>query len=1026
MKLHLPKGLRLAVLSCSTGFAVACSTAQAADISITTNTTWGNNNDHAADATTVSGATLTINNNPAATAGTTYNYGTITVTNSGTLALDTWTGGASDIRDVSTGTRPIIASNITLDNSTLQVVDGSYEFSGTVTIAGNSKFVNEWSKGHVIHTLASSGDNAQLTYQCSNTGWANTSPLTILNEGTYSGRVVMDNQSAGEGRIGYLVLKNANALGNGTTVVDLGSGAYDTRNHLSVDTETINLKGLAGKGVVEKCSLAGNAGVASTTVNIINSGINEGENPIAASDAFSGTISAGITVDASNGTLVLGQITNNGTLVSGENGKIVLASDHAGITWGEGVLDASGNVQASGNGFGYASSISLFTEGSTNKTVGGTGEVYFSGAKYTVGSDGTISNAADYDIYVVRTSDAGSSELGTAKNTASSHGVTLENVRILDGGVLTITIGNGENGFVSGNAGVEAGGKLVLSAHDALGWRNNNNTATSSITLEGESDSKKATMEIGAVQTLTTNINLKGNTVISSTAAANILQTYGSTIHVTGTSNTISAGIMDRDALTLQVDAGATLNITGRVEQKGKDQDGYDVSGTPSMHKTGAGKVTFSGANSSFSSTYTQGAGETVFSGANTTLGHGLAINDGRVVADAGEGNSVTVTGVTGSGKLGVKSGTLKVSGLNTTGLLELGYNTSQDQQGRGSQVVELSGTGNRVNQIDASMGGTANGTLRMKENSSLQVSGSTWLHSAATILLEEGAELTTNQKIKITGTAQEAGKETSFKTTAGNVEYMAGNANITITNAIVTSTDSDTGTTLENLLKDTTLVNAGSTVLKAANEGNTYKGIEAINGDIIIQRSDATSMSVEDLKINANHGVGVQVQEGAIGGGSLTVTKTAVFGSDSTLNADLTLGSGSSLDLGGAVTLGEGNSLILGSGITLANGLLSSIQGLAAGESFELFKVQGSVTLNGTEYSLAEGGVAMEDIDASTIFNGLEQCAYLLKFEALPQVTRAAGGGGIFYVEAVTPEPTTSTLSLLALAALAARRRRK
>lgn len=1058
MKLHLPKGLRLAVLSCSTGVAVTCPIAQAENIEYTTGTqTWNNNNSHAGDTTTVSGATLKINNTPPATTPTpenpSYNYGAITVQNNGTLELATWTGQNSDIRDVSTSvgatnpTRPVISSDITLNNSRLLFTDGAYEFSGTVTIAGQSTFVNKWSKGHVINTLASSeGNDAQLTYQCSNTDSENASPLTILNEGSFSGRVVMDNQDPQAGRIGYLVLKNANALGDGTTIVDLGSGAHDTRNHLSADTATINLKGLAGKGVVEICSLTGNAGVASATVNIINSGINEGEKPIAASDVFTGTISEHITVDASRGTLVLGQITNNGALVSGDSGKIVLASDHAGMQWGR-VLSASGTQLASGNGFAGASSISLFTKDSTQKTVGGTGEVYFNDKKYSV-VNGAISLGdddivADYSTYVVRTADANSSELGTAKTTASNHGATLANVKIMDDGMLDIDSGGGDaTGFISGNARVEGGGRLKLSVKDALGWGDNK---TSSITLEGtaatdSTGAKVATMEIGAVQTLETNINLNGNTLVSATNnnTSHILHTYhGGTISVTGTNNTISAGIMDRDLLTLDLAANATLNITGKV----KVASGDGASDSPRMRKTGAGTVTFSGEGSSFSSNYTQSAGETFFSGKNTTLGHGLTINGGRVVidaganADAGENNTVTVTGVSGSGRLGVKSGTLKVSGLNTTGLLELGYNPDNNaQQGTGSQVVELSGTGNSVGQLDASMGSSANGTLRMKANSSLQVNETTWLYKNASILLEQGAVLTTNQAIKIAGTQQAEANTTYIRAKDGAAdEYTAGNTGITIANAVVTSTKNNTGEdtngqTLANLLENTTLVNDGSALLKATNKSNTYKGINANAGDILIQRQEtAASVSVESLNINAGFTVDIQAGTDAFGilevaSDSSTVTATAVFGENSILNANLVLGSGSSLDMGGAVTLGA-SSLVLGNNITLGTNLLASIRGLAAGESYGLFTGQETVRLNGTSYSLTGDGI-MENVDASTIFNGLDSGSYLLKFDA--PVSRAAGNGGVFYIEAVAPEPATATLSLLALAALAARRRRK
>lgn len=577
---------------------------------------------------------------------------------------------------------------------------------------------------------------------------------------------------------------------------------------------------------------------------------------------------------------------------------------------------------------------------------------------------------------------------------------------------------------------MEGGGKLALNAKDSLGW---GNSATSSITLSGETD-KVATMEIGAVQTLKTDINLNGNTLLSSTSEGAIFHSYGSTITVTGTDNVISVGMMDRDRLTLNVAGGSELSITGRIETKG----GQNLSGDPAMTKTGDGKVTFSGEGSSFGGQYTQSAGETFFSGAGTTLGAGLAINGGRVIADAGDGNAVMITGVTGSGNLAAKSGILKVSGLNTTGLLELGYKDNNVQSGTGSQIIELSGTGNSVRELDASMGKTANGTLLMKQGSALQVTGNTWLSRDASILLEENAELTTNQGVKIKGTAQaEADRRSSIKAVDGASDaYTAANDGITITNAIVTSTGSspDGGNfSLSNILTNSTLVNEGTDTLRATNGNSTFRGIEARNGNIVVQRWNDTGISVESVILNDDRTLEIWAQQNSEGNrGSLTVTQTATFGSGTTLNADLTLAGGATLDLGGAVTLGSGNSLTLGSAsgdsITLGNTLKATLNSLAAGGRYNLFITQDvdTITLAGTAYSLTDEAAAMKDLDASAIFSGLEQGAFVLNFEEWPAAGDVAAGGGVFYITASLPEPATATLSLLALAALAARRRRK
>lgn len=574
----------------------------------------------------------------------------------------------------------------------------------------------------------------------------------------------------------------------------------------------------------------------------------------------------------------------------------------------------------------------------------------------------------------------------------------------------------------------------MLDAQDSLGW---GNTATTSITLSGETD-KVATMEIGADQTLETDINLNGNTLLSSTGEGAIFHSYGSTITVTGTDNVISAGMMDRDRLTLNVTGGAELSISGKIQQKKED-----LYGNPAMTKTGTGKVTFSGEGSSFSGRYTQSAGETFFSGADTELGAGLAINVGRVIADAGDGKDVTITGVTGSGNLAAKSGILKVSGLDLTGTLELGYKEggvwNAAQLGTGNQIIEFSRTGNRITNLDASMGGndggTANGTLLMKQGSTLQVTDNIWLYKDASILLEENAELTTRQGIKIKGTAQAEADRSSIKAGDGAADqYTEGNTGITITNAIVISTKSTTGGgnfSLSNILTNSTLVNEGTDTLRATNGSSTFKGIEARNGNILVQRWNDTGINVESVLLANDRMLEIWAQNSVGNRGSLTVTQTATFGSGTTLNADLALANGATLDLGGAVTLGAGNSLTLGSAsgdsITLGDTLKATLNSLAEGGRYNLFITQDvdTITLAGTVYSLTDEAAAMKDLDASVIFSGLEQGAFILNFDVLP-ATGDGTAGGVFYITASMPEPTTATLSLLALAALAARRRRK
>lgn len=968
---------------------------------------------HTGETTVASGTTIYLGNGTddgmgAGTAETVFSSGHITL-DGGIIRVWGWD---NTVRTLNADDKLTITSGVTLQNNgNLHLFAGSYNLTGEIHVNGSGRITNTWNKFQIISQLT--GDaSAVLTLQ---NGYSDAT-INLTGNGQYAGKLNMDNYR--------YVISSAGALADTASISLSGN---NTALELNVAEETISQ--LDGQGTISMTGLEGrDTAVTSSSLKIVNQGLDD---DVA---AFVGTIGAAVTLDASNGTIVIGQITNNGQLVSGDGGKIVIASDHAGLE-NAGVLDVSGNRQDVGNGFDVQT-VTLFTEDSANLTVGGTGKVWYDGQEYSVGDDGVVTLAADYTTYVVMTDSADSVSLAEAKTYALNQGSELVNVKILDGGVLTITKSEGANGFVSGDVLVNGGGTLVLNARDSLGW---GNTATTSITLSGETD-KVATMQIGATQTLKTDINLNGNARIDSTDELLFLDAFGSTITVTGTGNIISADIRNRDSLTLDVANAAELNISGTILEKEDRNTGDPLSGNPAMTKTGTGKVTFSGEGSSFSGRYTQSAGETFFSGANTTLEAGLAINGGRVIADAGDSNTVTITGVTGSGNLGVKSGILKVSGLNTTGLLELGYKDNNVQLGTGKQIIELSGTVNSVRELDASMGKTANGTLLMKQGSTLQVTGNTWLNKDASILLEENAELTTNQYVRIKGTAQAEADRSSIKVMPAangsfSDKYTADNTGITITNAIVTSTGSTPGGgdfTLSNILTNSTLVNEGTNTLRATSGYNTFKGIEARNGNILVQRWNDTGINVESVRLENDRMLEIWAQGATGNRGSLTVTQTATFGSGTTLNADLALASGATLDLGGAVTLGAGNSLTLGStlgdSITLGDTLKATLNSLAEGGRYNLFITQDvdTITLAGTAYSLTAEAAAMKDLDASVIFSGLEQGAFVLNFEALPATGDVATGGGVFYITASMPEPATATLSLLALAALAARRRRK
>ncbi len=336
MKLHLPKLLLTAVLAAC----VVSTAAWAETQTISTATDWGT--DRAYDGNTNE---VVINNNASltltsgASANTHYNYGTsITVEQGSTLNVTMWTGGGSDKRNYDDSERPIIDSEIILNNSTLCVLDGSYSFGGGITVSGAVQLVNDWSKGHTIKKLSSNGA-AILTLNKKENAWGDNTPWILLNEGAFSGRVEMINGDSNEANaIQRLVLSHGSALSNGadkyTTVVNTGSGAYDYRNYITLNTAESYLKGIGGKGTIEVCSGTGSAGLSAAKLIVSNDGT--------VTDVFTGTVGSGVTLEIAGGSQIFGAIINNGTLTF-ENGSNVTLN---GTITNNGTLNLNGAIAA--------------------------------------------------------------------------------------------------------------------------------------------------------------------------------------------------------------------------------------------------------------------------------------------------------------------------------------------------------------------------------------------------------------------------------------------------------------------------------------------------------------------------------------------------------------------------------------------------------------------------------------------------------------------------------------------------------
>lgn len=265
-------------------------------------------------------------------------------------------------------------------------------------------------------------------------------------------------------------------------------------------------------------------------------------------------------------------------------------------------------------------------------------------------------------------------------------------------------------------------------------------------------------------------------------------------------------------------------------------------------------------------------------------------------------------------------------------------------------------------------------------------------------------------------GTGNVAFRHESEATVAAALE---GELHVTVSNS------SEEGTSFTNSVDISSLtVESGSRVAVTHSDVNTDTVDNAGN----LSFTGIHSLTLTDLRVtggstlSVGSGVALLSDDAASSVGSVSVSGTAVLEGGSTINGSLDLCEADSLELNNmdeAININGDLSLVLGDLPSLSGNYTEMLEDLIDGQHLDLFRVTGSITLNGL--GLADG----YSEDAGSVIAAIEQGHYTLGYKA-----SATGGGGTLYLSTASspavPEPTTTALSLLALAALAARRRRK
>ena len=624
--------------------------------------------------------------------------------------------------------------------------------------------------------------------------------------------------------------------------------------------------------------------------------------------------------------------------------------------------------------------------GSTQQTMGDWTLKLSDGATLT-GQGNATYGALDFDvddstIYAI----SGASTISAVTRLREGHNLNYD---ISSG--ATLTVGGAIRADGGGSLTKEGTGTLVLSAA---------NTFADTTTINGGTLS---TSVVGALGSSTVVINNGGTLLVggdnNKLLGEDITINAGGTLSFAGTGSDIINYNQTGKTLTV---AGGTIDFGSTRQTMGNWalvlSDGATITGAGNATY---GAIDFNNNNSTITAT----------SGENTISAVTRVRNGGNLNYAVNEGATLTVCGLIHSAGSANKASVTKLG----SGLMIVSSNLNLNNLSTRAGEVLLTGAQNTVANVDCSMGSTAEGTLRLAQDARLEVTGNIWSRNNTGILLDSGAELDiSGKKLTITNRAEEGTASLAATTSTDPGEYTINRTGYQISNAHVTYTGGDA--TINNLLTNSSIENAGSGTLKVDNAGNTLSAVYATGGSVKLF-SDA-ELDLQELEIATSLSVSAysQLSERAEQEARLNISGTANFGMGVTLNADLVMKSGATLKV--ADTVQMGSDVRLESGLKLAGAQYDTLSSLKVGEKVTLFSGVDSLFLGSS--TVASDAITLDDrVLANEYFSNLAD-SYFLVYD-----TTAGVGQGELSI-AMIPEPTTATLSLVALAALAMRRRRK
>ena len=275
---------------------------------------------------------------------------------------------------------------------------------------------------------------------------------------------------------------------------------------------------------------------------------------------------------------------------------------------------------------------------------------------------------------------------GGSVSLSGTQGTTLITgpyINISNGGVLSLDAesNNGTSAIASSaSVVIGAGGTLILKSHDVLGW----SASPSALALLGE-EGNKAVLTINDISdsnpnslTLKSNLVLKGYSLVNTDNAGTSFGTWGTTVSASGTDNTIAVDIKVRkqvefavsgeltiasqfvngdDSGTILKTGNGTMIIDNKSDNPGNCSRAFTVRAGTLLLKEGA---------SIGSGDLTIDNGATLKTNGNVTLGNAITANGHINVAS---GSTLTANGNISLASTAYNQGTMSLGGTVTVDL---------------------------------------------------------------------------------------------------------------------------------------------------------------------------------------------------------------------------------------------------------------------------------------------------------------------------------------------------------------------